>query len=98
MAAAASVHYANEEQHHILRLVSTYAEALQIVQIESSNELSLRNSEGNLHLTGLNTICRYIAELGSKREQLLGLDIASKAQVRIHRSRRGVFGVLLKYY
>lgn len=85
MAAAtpASVHYANEEQHHILRLVSTYADAVHSVNVESGKDLSLRSSDGNLHLTGLNTICRYIAEQGRRREQLLGSDEASKAQVSV---------------
>ena len=84
MAAAspASVHYANDEQYHILRLVSIYADALHTVRVEASKELSLRDSEGSLHLTGLNTICRYIAEQGKRKKQLLGSDDASKAQVR----------------
>ena len=78
----ASVHYANDEQYHTLRIVSIYADALRTVVVEPSNELSLRDSGGSLHLTGLNTICRYIAEHGKKGEQLLGCDDASKAQVR----------------
>lgn len=83
MAAAipAQVHYANDEQYHVLRLVSIYAEALHAVHVEPSSDLSLRNSDGNLHLTGLNTICRYIAEQGNRKQQLLGSEASHRAQV-----------------
>lgn len=80
---AAAVQYANEEQYKQLRLVAEYAGILDKVSLDKGSELSLKSSDGNLELTGLNTICRYIAELSKLRGQLLGADEASSAQVTL---------------
>lgn len=80
-AKVADVYYANDEQFRNVRLVAIYAESLHRVEIEPGKELLLKSSDGNLQLTGLNTICRYIGELGPRKEQLLGTDDAAKAQV-----------------
>ena len=82
-AMAASVSYASDEQHKNLRLVAAYVGVQDRIRLEGGKELSLQNSEGNLHLKGLNTICRYLAELSDRRQQMLGHDDATAAQVSL---------------
>lgn len=77
----AVVYYANDDQFHILALVRSYANSWDQVSLLSGKQLLLESRSGSLQLTGLNTICRYIAELGPKKDQLLGTDDVTKAQV-----------------
>jgi hypothetical protein len=76
------VQYAKQEQYNNVRLVAAFSGLQDSVKLQSGVELSLSNSDGSTHLTQLNTICRYIAEAGSRKEQLLGSSPAAKSQVK----------------
>jgi len=80
MAVPLVVQYANQEQFNNLRLVAAFSELQDGVKLQSGAELSLTSPDSSMQLTQLNTICRYIAEAGSRREQLLGSSPAAKAQ------------------
>lgn len=81
MVQKAKVVVASPEQKQNIQLVAKYASVENQINFSEGNELSLKSADGKLHLSGLNTICRCIADLSSKKEQLLGTDGATKAQV-----------------
>lgn len=77
----ASVVYSNDEDCRNIKLLSAYANLQQHVNLSSGKVLALESSDGTVQLTGLNTICRYLAGLSSIASQLLGKDQILKAQV-----------------
>ena len=81
MAVPLDVQYATQEQYNNLRLVAAYSELQSSVSLHSGAVLSLKAPDTDMQLTQLNTICRYIAEAGNRKEQLLGSNPAAKAQV-----------------
>lgn len=81
MAVVAEIQTANSEQQLNIQLVAAYAGVSNKIIVASGPELSLRASDGQ-SLSGLNTICRYLADISSRKSDLLGSDDARKAQVR----------------
>ena len=80
----ARVTYATEEQQNNIELLVDYANVRQMMDFSSGEVLALESSDGTVQLTGLNTICRYIAGFSGRKDQLLGEDPSSQAQV-IHK-------------
>ena len=81
MVIALDVQYATQEQYNILRLVAAYSELQNGVSLHGGAELSYKDPDTGMRLTQLNTICRYMAEAGNRKEQLLGSSPSAKAQV-----------------
>ena len=79
-----SIEVATDEQRQNIELVASYA---QVGNISISQGASLRLQCGHPNsqdiLTGLNTICRYIASLSIKKDELLGTSDIIKAEVNI---------------
>ena len=80
-AVAASIQYTTEEQWRDLILVATYTGVLDRIKIESGKQLCLQDSQGAMQLTGINTICRYLANLSRIKPQMLGFEEGPQAQV-----------------
>ena len=70
-----------EEQRRNIEHVALCAEASAQIKISSGSTLDLRSTDGAVRLEGLNTICRFVAGLGSRTAQLLGEDDNAKCQV-----------------
>ena len=75
------VQAASSEQLRNLQLVLQYAGVQDTVDIQSGPELVLNTADGKLKLTGLNTICHYIAHLSDREEELVGSDEPTRAHV-----------------
>ena len=67
-----------------IELVASYGQVKSSLSIRPGPTLALHcGPSGQDQLTGLNTICRYIANLSVKRDDMLGSTNTSKAEVNI---------------
>lgn len=81
MHSRAEISVLDEDQRRNIELVALYAGASPQIKVSPGSTLALRNPDGRVQLEGLNTICRFIANLGDNKAQLLGEDDAAKTEV-----------------
>ena len=74
----------SEEQARGVRLVASASGVLDRLAVSCDAHdlhMALKNEEGNLVSGHINTICRYVASVGDRSEQLLGSTAETQAQV-----------------
>lgn len=77
------LHSPSPEQARGVLLVASISGVLERLDVSGAAEsLSLVTDEGKT-VAGINTICRYVASIGARREQLLGASPEVQAQVQL---------------
>lgn len=79
-----AVQVASREEEQGIQLVASYARIEGISFRQGPTLLLQAGPSGQDQLTGLNTICRYIASLSARRDELLGGSETSRAQASCH--------------
>ena len=74
----------SEEEARGVRLVASASGVLDRLAVSydaDDSHMALKNEEGELVSGHINTICRYLASVGDRSEQLLGSTPETQAQV-----------------
>lgn len=77
----AEIRVPTDAQRRNIEHVALCAGSSSQIRVTQGSTLELRSTDGSLQLEGLNTICRFVAGLGSKKAQLLGEDDTAKSQI-----------------